>query len=740
MQKVLQLKLKTDSLFIRLLISFLIIIGLLVSFNFYSFAFFRNNIQDEIIQYNTSNLKNTTEGFEKHFQLLNNLVLGLYMNDQVGLLLNNKNMNYYPSRQMTRDVQNVVSNPLLYIDNLVLYFKDSSFILDKSGSTRAETMFSKFYQSDAYPYDFWKNQFKDNDAFHIYPAVDFKEIIFKNASSPRGKLFPIIVKNKFIQNFYITAFIDADKLIHAYHRSINDNFYILDHQGTALFSSNMTDGKILPDPASELDGSASYKKHGDSYYFYKTGSFTGLTYVNIIPVQNISSQVTRLNYTLISLFIAAVAISLIASILFSMQIHSPVKQIIRSFQQFNTRNPVRSRIKEFQDIHTVLANKNSLLKYYAYSNELKKINRNFHELKDPLTGNRPFLFILFQLTFKHRFYDEFSADSDRAINFIREYINRALLEKYADSSAFQIENNQILTLIFADDGDAQLLEILEQLKKVFDLDRDLCYLTIAVSTVHQHSSEFTSAYEQVIKRIQQRKLMDETQIIGEEEDRTPAYSLNLNLEREFEIYMQSGNELELIRFTHKVLAMMQKKDASASDFYQIAELLSRKVFRALTEKNLDPGPDYAADQLSNRLADCHNLDQLTQLLEQLLSHSARLIRQKKEARDVITSFVYEYIENNYAEDISLDTVADKMNITGGYLSSYFKEKTGKNFIDYLNEIRITKAKEILLQSNMRIQDVALKVGYQNMNSFNRMFKKYAGSTPSAFRQTHAKSD
>ncbi|WP_309121897.1 helix-turn-helix domain-containing protein [Paenibacillus sp.] len=80
-------------------------------------------------------------------------------------------------------------------------------------------------------------------------------------------------------------------------------------------------------------------------------------------------------------------------------------------------------------------------------------------------------------------------------------------------------------------------------------------------------------------------------------------------------------------------------------------------------------------------------------------------------------------------------IAEKLDITGGYLSTYFKEKTGMNFLDAVNDVRIRKARELLDRaSGLKIQDVAARVGYQNLNSFNRMFKKFTGLTPSEYRQ------
>jgi len=114
-----------------------------------------------------------------------------------------------------------------------------------------------------------------------------------------------------------------------------------------------------------------------------------------------------------------------------------------------------------------------------------------------------------------------------------------------------------------------------------------------------------------------------------------------------------------------------------------------------------------------------------------------LIRRKTENHDPITSFVMTYINEHLDEDINLDMMADKLNITSGYLSTYFKEKTGLNFSDYLNDLRIRAAKDMLQNLDLRIQDVAARVGYHNVNSFIRMFKRHAGMTPGEFRKKYA---
>ncbi|HZG75483.1 MAG TPA: AraC family transcriptional regulator, partial [Paenibacillus sp.] len=107
---------------------------------------------------------------------------------------------------------------------------------------------------------------------------------------------------------------------------------------------------------------------------------------------------------------------------------------------------------------------------------------------------------------------------------------------------------------------------------------------------------------------------------------------------------------------------------------------------------------------------------------------------KAEPKDAVTSFVVDYVNNHLSEEIYLDALAEKLNLSSGYLSSYFKEKTGTNIVEYVNETRIRKATELLVETRMKVQDVAEAVGYRNITSFNRMFKKYTGLKPSEYRK------
>ncbi|WDH96413.1 AraC family transcriptional regulator [Paenibacillus urinalis] len=98
--------------------------------------------------------------------------------------------------------------------------------------------------------------------------------------------------------------------------------------------------------------------------------------------------------------------------------------------------------------------------------------------------------------------------------------------------------------------------------------------------------------------------------------------------------------------------------------------------------------------------------------------------------------VCEYLEEHYAENIKLDQVADHIKFSKFYVCKLFKDIKGITLMEYLNHFRIIKSEWALLFSEDSILDIAVSHGFNNINSFNRLFKKYNNCTPSDFRKKH----
>lgn len=125
-------------------------------------------------------------------------------------------------------------------------------------------------------------------------------------------------------------------------------------------------------------------------------------------------------------------------------------------------------------------------------------------------------------------------------------------------------------------------------------------------------------------------------------------------------------------------------------------------------------------------------EQLSLALHKAALDAQELISVGKKRSSVVLSAV-EYIEEHYAEDLTLGRIAEAIYVSPPYLSNLFKEKMGVNLLAYIHKVRIDKAKKLLLESSLSIQKVAELVGYRHEKHFMQLFKKNCGMTPSQFR-------
>ena len=155
---------------------------------------------------------------------------------------------------------------------------------------------------------------------------------------------------------------------------------------------------------------------------------------------------------------------------------------------------------------------------------------------------------------------------------------------------------------------------------------------------------------------------------------------------------------------------------------------------------------YPAQKEFNRILNClselqcENItyynDYVRNLIHNLMILICRLEPQSlfknKEMMEIQT-----YIDKNYAEIDSLQEVAEKFFISNSHFSRAFKEYSGYSPIQYLMNIRIYKSQELLLNTNMRVNEISNMVGYKDNNNFIKQFKAKLGLTPNSYRNENA---
>jgi AraC-like DNA-binding protein len=125
---------------------------------------------------------------------------------------------------------------------------------------------------------------------------------------------------------------------------------------------------------------------------------------------------------------------------------------------------------------------------------------------------------------------------------------------------------------------------------------------------------------------------------------------------------------------------------------------------------------------------------LLQIFAQHLSMiSNQIVVQERNAEPPVITRAKEFIKAHQAEDISLGQVAKAVNTSTFYFCKMFKKVTGINFTNYVSRTRIENAKNLLLNPNLRVSEIAYEVGFQSLTHFNRVFKKVIGQSPTEYR-------
>lgn len=730
----------------RIYVSFLVIILLFSVFNLLSVHLFGKSVEKEIIQYNQMMLKNTADRYQTHFERIKTLAFDLYFREEVVAFNHQVNkrksgeIDYRQAKLILKELRTQVANPMSYLNNLLIHFENGGVILEREGSLAADLMFSRFYVSDRYPLSYWEDSQRWPGTFKIHSVSAFQ--ISGMADSRAAELIPLSFHMP-SSGYQIIALLDAEKMKQAFYDSADDKeFMIMDDQGTLLYqTSDRFSAESIPDTKSGPGYTVS-----DGYYFFQQRDAEhNLTFITAVSSSSIADRVYQTNWNLMVILAVSVVLGLLISLYFVRGIHRPIKQFVQSIMHrspasLDSRIPefdlihqnIRELVLEKENIHRELLNKQSLLTSFGYINKLKAIVSDINEWKDIADLNEPFYLVLFQLHFKPLPSEEAHMRMERIAYYVHEYINVIISDSISSSHTLQIENNQIISVIRDSDGSEELERVLNMLKERLDRDRDYMLVTIGISSVYENSSDFNEAYTEVMELVQHGRPENECQIIQGPQPASPQIALTMQQEQELYAHLQTGSETYCTAFMERMLDQFYRKGATIRQLRAMAEGTLARVVKLM--EPIEPLDMEHQRRQSQLVAECTTLEQFKGYFSQLFSLAAAAVRSKKEEVDPIISYVMKHIEKGPANEVSLEQLAEQLNLSAAYLSVYIKEKTGAKFIDHLHGVRIRKAKELLGGSDRSIQDISSQLGYSNVTSFNRMFKKMTGLPPGEYRK------
>jgi AraC-like DNA-binding protein len=163
-----------------------------------------------------------------------------------------------------------------------------------------------------------------------------------------------------------------------------------------------------------------------------------------------------------------------------------------------------------------------------------------------------------------------------------------------------------------------------------------------------------------------------------------------------------------------------------------------RVARRVSEWGVDVDPQTLQEAyFASRVVSPRQHEAFVKLLTIFAQHlsmlSNQVVVQHENAEPPVIARAKDYIQEHQTENLRLGHVAKACNTSTFYFCKMFKKVTGINFTDYLSRVRIEKSKNLLLNPNLRVSEIAFEVGFQSLTHFNRVFKKILGQSPTEYR-------
>ncbi len=290
-------------------------------------------------------------------------------------------------------------------------------------------------------------------------------------------------------------------------------------------------------------------------------------------------------------------------------------------------------------------------------------------------------------------------------------------------------NNLIITIYFLDDPD----QILQNCREIESIMRtlDSREISAGISRLHHTPAAFRQAVSEAIQALTLHFYsQDHIALFSEEKTENDGLSAENSLDLfQFENLLLDWQFQEAETLLRNIFVKFKRDFVNAQDVKNICAQLYYICSRIAIKKELTP---LSTDHL-NTIRRANDIFALEQAVFEIF-HAIRLsFSDAATTQRQLTEKARKYIEENIADDLSLEQIAEHLHISASHLSRTFKKNADISLTDYINQVRISKARELLRSTDIYIYAISEMVGYHDATYFSSIFKKLTGVSPSEYR-------
>lgn len=653
-----------------------------------------------------------------------------------------------------------------YLKAVFVYDSETSIVVSDVGKFDAKIYFGKYCYFSQLTFDELGSLLSENRGFNTLGALDYRNLSKRHITDPQRTL--VLLYSYYGERpynsirtigFVLSSRIVGD-LVESNDISRQGEVCITDHRGACLFSSSEKLGVLLDtDP---LALSHNKEINGQPYVIHQSSSASGYLFTNVISEDeyyaNLRHVRTIFSFLVIILLLLTVLIALTFSNRFSGPLimladsfsHNPrEKQVISAFENTSVFRKIYSNLDQLRISNETMSNWMKTGQRYLRSTALMELlqkrhrdsaflSNQFSELQEQFC-HPYYTFFLVSFEFYKRAYLDYTPDEllqmqEGLCKLIvsREYPFRMKIE-YVECDP---QNYGFIINIETDDLSSLHHELEKLLALVAQGDEPLRLIFVLTETA-DNIKELPELYQTAKRTLRYRILNLQHQILC---------SNQLPLGENIVMLLTEENKSTIIKY------LLSSNSVAVSNY--ICELIDRCAEQIIPYEYLNTSfatlLTLFAQVLSNygialfelfdtdpfsELNALNNLDEIKDFFHIVCVQTTEALANRQQRETAILQRALDYIEENYSNHISLDDVSTYVGYSSKYFSRYFKEQIGNTFVNYLNQLRIRRAKTLLNDKTITIKDIATAVGFESANTFIRVFKQFEGVPPGQYRQT-----
>jgi len=456
--------------------------------------------------------------------------------------------------------------------------------------------------------------------------------------------------------------------------------------------------------------------------------------------------------------ILCLIIGVAISVLLTWRNYNPVRDLIRIVQKGATKNTydrsgneyqfiyeaIQHALQEKEKINLILKEQSSVVKADFLHKLLRgkygniSLQHNAFYALDMRFISRDFVVVLLSIEDKGKLIslesgDDFEARAKLPSFVITNVFEELLGQRYAN---FGTEfDDRIVFVVNLRDPEAaepvlELVKVAEELQNFFGKYYAMT-LTVAISNAHTGVHGMQEAYQEAVEALEYKRIAGSGKIISFQNltNNVRDYFYPLEKEQKLVNCIKSGEFDKARQLLDDIIHsnFIDGTPTAEMTRYFMFDLASTVVKTVKELSDAEP---------VEKLFACETVAELQEEITYILSEVCKRIQEKSGNRSYeLSKRIVQFVDSHYEEvTLNVAMIADNLGITPSYLSKLFKEQTGETLSDYINKIRLEKAKVLLRKEKLTISDVAVKVGYLNSNALIRSFKKYEGVTPGKYKE------